>query len=82
MIEKLLSKLFETDQDRLMTHNKFFDEIDKILNLVPIYYINLKRFRLTCAYFRPVHSISKLFDQIRQENGDGIDVDYHCLFQK
>jgi len=82
MLEKLLSRLFETNQDRLMKHEEFFSEIDKIVNLISIYYFNLKRLTLTCTYFPSNHSINKLFDKIREENGDEINVDYYCLFQK
>jgi hypothetical protein len=82
MLEKLLSRLFETNQDRLMKHEEFFSEIDNIVNLIPIYYFNLKRLTLTCTYFQSDHSINKLFDKIREENGDEINVDYYCLFQK
>jgi len=82
MLEKLLSRLFETTQDRLMKHEEFFDEIDRIINLIPIYYLNLKKFTLTCAYFPADYSIDKFFDRIRQENGDAINVEYRYLFQK
>jgi hypothetical protein len=82
MFEKLLSRLFATNQDQLMKHEEFFNEIDKILNLIPIYYLNLKRFTLTCAYFQSDHSINQLLDHIRHENGDEINTNYYCLFQK
>ncbi len=82
MLEKLLSRLFETNQERLMKHTEFFDQIDQILDLIPIYYLNLKRLTLTCTYLPAHDSINKLFDQIREENNDEINVDYYCLFQK
>jgi hypothetical protein len=82
MLEKLLSRLFETNQDRLMKHEEFFNEIDKIITLIPIYYLNLKRLTLSCTYFHGDHSINKLFDEIRKENSDEINLDYYCLFQK
>lgn len=82
MLEKLLSRLFETNQDRLMKHADFFNAVDKILNLIPIYYLNLKKLTLTCTYFQPDYSMNKLFDIIRQENNDENNVNYYCLFQK
>jgi len=82
MLEKLLSRLFETNQERLMKHEEFFAEVDQILDLIPVYYLNLKRLTLTCTYFQADYSINKLFDQIQQENGDEINLDYYCLFQK
>jgi hypothetical protein len=82
MLEKLLARLFETHQDQLMKHEEFFDEVDKIINLIPVYYLNLKCLKLTRSYFPANDSINKLFDQIRQENGDEANIDYYCLFQK
>jgi hypothetical protein len=82
MLEKLLSRLFETNQDQLMKHEEFFDEIDKILNLIPIYYLNLNKFTLTCASFQKDHLINKLFNHIQQENDDKTNTNYYCLFQE
>ncbi|CAF3595707.1 unnamed protein product [Adineta steineri] len=81
MLEKLFSCLFETNQARLMKHEEFFNEVNKIIDLIPIYYINLKKFTLTCAYFQADDSIHKFFDYIRQENDDEMNVEYFCLFQ-
>lgn len=82
MLESLLSHLFETNQQHLMKHEEFFIEVEKILNCIPIYYLNLKKFTLTCTYFQSDDSINKLFDHIRTENGDECHTDYYCLFQK
>ena len=82
MLEKLLARLFETNHDHLMKHEEFFSEIEQILCLIPIYYLNFKRLTLTCTYFPANHFIDQLFDQIQQENNDDTDVDYYCLFQK
>ncbi len=82
ILEKLLSRLFETNHDRLMKHEEFFAEVDEILHLIPVYYLNLKRLTLTCTYFPANDPINKLFDQIRQENGDEANIEYYCLFQK
>jgi len=82
MLESLLARLFETNEKKLMKHGEFFDEVDKILSFVPIYYLNLKRLTSTCTYIHKDQPINKLIDQIRQENGDDDNVEYFCLFQK
>lgn len=80
-IENLLQRLLESDPAKLMTFNEFFRQTDFILNLKPIYYLNLKRFQLTCAYFEPTQSITKLYDELRIQNGDKNNEEYYCLFQ-
>jgi len=64
-----------------MTFREFFIETDRILNLMPIYYLNLKRFKLSCGYFEPTQSITKLYDELHQNNGDENNEEYYCLFQ-
>ncbi len=49
---------------------------------MPIYYLNLKRFILTCNYFEPTQSITELYEQLQQQNKDRNHEDYYCLFQK
>lgn len=82
MLEKLLARLFETNHDHLMKHEDFFSEIEKILCLIPIYYLNFKRLTLTCTYLPAEYFVDQLLEQIQQENNDDTDVDYYCLFQK
>ncbi len=65
-----------------MTFREFFNETDRIFNLIPIYYLNLKYFILTCSYFEPTQSINKLYDQLQQQNDEQIYEEYYCLFQK
>jgi hypothetical protein len=65
-----------------MTFREFFTETDRMLNLMPIYYLNLKRFKLTCGYFEPTQSITKLYDELHQQNDDKNNEEYYCLFQK
>ena len=81
-LERLLQQLLESDRRKLMTFTDFFRETDRIFNLIPIYYINLKRFQLTCGYFEPNQSIMKIFDELRVTNRDTNKEDYYCLFQK
>lgn len=78
-LEELLAKLFETNHDHLMKHEDFFSEIEQIVNLTPIYHLNLKRLTLSCTYLPKEHFIDQLFDQIQDENNDE---DYHCVYQK
>lgn len=78
----LLQRLLESDRNKLMTFQEYFQETDKIFYLMRIYYLNLKRFTITCSYFEPTQSIVKLYDQLKQENNDISDEDYYCLFQK
>jgi len=80
-IETLLQRLLESDRAKLMTFNEFFRETDRLLNLKPIHYLNLKRFELTCAYFEPTQSITKLYDELHLQNGDKNNEEYYCLFQ-
>mgnify|MGYP006897139090 CR=1 FL=1 len=49
---------------------------------MPIYYLNLKRFILTCTYFEPKQLITELFDQLQKENHNENYEEYYCLFQK
>jgi hypothetical protein len=65
-----------------MTFREFFNETDRIFHLMPIYYLNLKRFILTCNYFEPTQSITELYEQLQQQNKDRNHEDYYCLFQK
>ena len=81
-LELLLQRLLESDRNKLMTFRDFFNETDRILNLIPIYYLNLKRFTLTCTYFEPTQSIAKLYDELHKQNKDEHREDYFCLFQK
>ena len=81
-LEILLRRLLESDRNKLMTFREFFSETDRILSLIPIYYLNLKRFHLTCSYFEGSQSISKLYEELREQNGDQSGEEYHCLFQK
>ncbi len=81
-LETLLQRLLESDRNKLMTFREFFKETDHIFNLMPIYYLNLKRFILTCSYFEPTQSITKLYDQLHQQNNLENYEDYYCLFQK
>ena len=81
-LESLLQRLLESDRNKLMSFKEFFRETDRLLNLKPIYYLNLKRFQLTCAYFEPTQSITKLYDELHLQNGDKNNEEYYCLFQK
>lgn len=81
-LETLLQRLLESERSKLMTFREFFTETDRILNLIPIYYLNLKLFKLTCGYFEPSQSITKLYDELQQQNGDENNEEYYCLFQK
>ena len=81
-LEILLRRLLESNRNKLMTFGEFFNETDRIFNLMPIYYLNLKRFILTCEYFEPTQSITKLYEQIQVQNHDQNHEDYYCLFQK
>jgi len=81
-LEILLQRLLESERAKLMTFREFFSETDRILKLMPIYYLNLKRFTLSCGYFEPTQTITTLYDQLHQENQDEISQEYYCLFQK
>lgn len=81
-LEMLLQRLLESDRNKLMSFREFFNETDQILSLIPIYYLNLKRFLLTCSYFQPNETIGKLYDRLREQNQDREDEEYYCLFQK
>ncbi len=81
-LEILLQRLLESNRNKLMTFREFFNETDRIFNLMPIYYLNLKHFILTCSYFEPTQSITKLYDQLQQQNHDQNHEEYYCLFQK
>ncbi|CAF3436135.1 unnamed protein product [Rotaria socialis] len=80
-LENLLRRVMESDRNKLMRFREFFTETDRIFNLMRIYYLNLKRFTLTCSYFVPTQSITELFDQLRRQNRDNNDEEYFCLFQ-
>jgi hypothetical protein len=81
-LENLLQRLLESDRHKLMRFQEFFQETDQIFHLMPIYYLNLKYFILTCSYFEPTQPINKLYDQLQQQNTDQIHEEYFCLFQK
>ena len=81
-LESLLRRLLESNRNKLMTFKEFFSETDRIFHLIPIYYLNLKRFILTCNYFEPSQSITELYTQLQQQNNDRNHDDYYCLFQK
>lgn len=81
-VEFLLQRLLESKVTKLMKFEEFFKETDRIINLIPIYYLNLKRFQLTCGYFEPKQTILKLYDELLEQNGDNHTVKYNCLFQK
>ena len=49
---------------------------------MPIYYLNLKRFHLSCSYFEGTQPISKLYEELHEQNSDQNGEEYHCLFQK
>jgi TANK-binding kinase 1 len=81
-LEILLQRLLESERNKLMTFREFFTETERILNLTPIYYLNLKRFKLSCGYFEATQSITKLYDELHQQNQDENNEEYYCLFQK
>jgi hypothetical protein len=81
-LESLLRRLLESNRNKLMSFKEFFNETDRIFHLMPIYYLNLKRFNLTCNYFEPTQPITELYEQLRQQNNDRSHEDYYCLFQK
>lgn len=81
-LQPLLQRLLESERGKLISFREFFVETDRILKLMPIYYLNLKRFQLTCAYFEPTQSITKLYDELRAQNHDENNEEYQCLFQK
>ncbi|CAF1028769.1 unnamed protein product [Rotaria sordida] len=80
-LENLLQRLLESDRNKLMRFSEFFKETDRIFNLIPIYYLNLKRFILTCSYFEPIELITKLYDKLQQQDNDEDHKEYYCLFQ-
>ncbi|CAF4991986.1 unnamed protein product, partial [Rotaria sp. Silwood1] len=80
-LEILLPRLLESDRNKLMRFPEFFKETDQLFNLMPIYYLNLKRFILTCSYFEPTESITKLYDKLQKQNNDKNHEEYFCLFQ-
>ncbi|CAF0845241.1 unnamed protein product [Adineta ricciae] len=80
-LEALLQRLLESNSDKLMTFREFFEETDRIFHLMPIYYLNLKRFILTCHYFNPSQPITNLYDELQKQNNDESHGDYFCLFQ-
>jgi hypothetical protein len=81
-LEVLLQRLLESDRNKLMRFGEFFKETDQIFHLIPIHYLNLKRFTLTCSYFEATQSITKLYDELNQQNKDENNDEYYCLFQK
>ncbi len=81
-LELLLQRLLESERKKLMTFREFFIETDRILNLMAIYYLNLKYFKLSCGYFEPTQSITQLYDELHRQNGDKNNEEYYCLFQK
>lgn len=81
-LENLLGRLLESNRNKLMTFKEFFNETDRIFHLIPIYYLNLKRFILTCNYFEANQSITDLYNHLKQQNHDRTDEQYYCLFQK
>lgn len=81
-LESLLRRLLESDRNKLMTFREFFNETDRIFSLMPIYYLNLKRFHLSCSYFEGTQPISKLYEELHEQNSDQNGEEYHCLFQK
>jgi hypothetical protein len=81
-VEILLRRLLESNRNKLMTFKEFFSETDRIFHLIPIYYLNLQRFILTCNYFEENQSITDLYNHLKQQNRDRNDEQYYCLFQK
>ena len=81
-LEILLQRLLEADRNKLMTFREFFRATDYLFQLMPIYYLNLKRFILTCTYFEPTESTMKLYEQLQKQNDDRNNEEYYCLFQK
>lgn len=81
-LELLLRRLLESNRNKLMTFKEFFNETDRIFHLIPIYYLNLQRFNLTCNYFEANQPITDLYDHLKQQNRDRNDEQYYCLFQK
>ncbi|CAF3323409.1 unnamed protein product [Rotaria sp. Silwood2] len=80
-LEMLLQRLLESQLNKLMRFEDFFNETDDLLNLMPIYYLNLKHFKLSCDYFEPTQSIMKLHDELIKRNVEENHVEYYCLFQ-
>ncbi|CAF1406879.1 unnamed protein product [Adineta steineri] len=80
-LEALLPRLLESNRNKLMTFKEFFQETDRIFNLMPIYYLNLKRFTLTCNYFEPTQMITELYNKLHQQNNGDHNEEYYCLFQ-
>ena len=78
-LENLLQRLLESNRNKLMSFREFFSETDRIFSLIPIYYLNLKRFILTCHYFHPDDTVCK-FENVLKESNE--DEEYFCLFQK
>jgi inhibitor of nuclear factor kappa-B kinase subunit epsilon len=81
-LEILLRRLLESNRNKLMSFKEFFNETDRIFHLIPIYYLNLKYFILTCNYFEPTQLITELYAQLQQQNNNRNHEDYYCLFQK
>jgi hypothetical protein len=81
-LELLLQRLLESERSKLMTFREFFIETGRLLTLTPIYYLNLKRFKLSCGYFEATQSITKLYDELHHQNEDENNEEYYCLFQK
>jgi len=77
-LEMLLQRLLESNRNKLMSFPEFFATTDRIFHLMPIYYLNLKTFALTCSYFEPKQSISNFYDILKHND----DEEYYCLFQK
>ncbi|CAF0780092.1 unnamed protein product [Didymodactylos carnosus] len=78
-LEALLPRLLESNRLKLMKFSDFFSEADRLLNTVPLYYLNLKTFNLTCTYFEPSQSITQLYDSLKKYNNDSGD--YYCCIQ-
>ncbi|CAF0737153.1 unnamed protein product [Didymodactylos carnosus] len=78
-LEALLPRLLESNGSKLMKFGDFFREADRLLNTVPLCYLNLKTFDLTCTYFEPSQSITQLYDALKKHNND--NGEYYCCIQ-
>lgn len=80
VFEKLLSNMLEIDSDWLMTFDEFLDEVDHILDLIPVHYLIMHQCLASCDYFQASDSMDTFFEYMNRQINANPPLQYQIFF--
>lgn len=82
IVKELLVFLLEMRSGFDTCYDDYFQEINRIINLVPVHYLNWNHFKVDCAYFEKDQTAKRCFAQLLNINESLENVQYSCVLEQ